>query len=106
MSPSIRPTFAPQRCKPTARFTATVILPTPPLPAPTAMTFFTCGSDVALRGRRSPRVLAVRSSFTFAAPMLCSAARHVPLDHLLQRAGGRRELDRDLNVVAVQSERP
>ena len=27
-----------------ARFTASVVLPTPPLPAPTAMTFFTPGS--------------------------------------------------------------
>ena len=39
----------------TARFTATVLLPTPPLPAPTRMMFFTPGSSrVALRRRRAP----------------------------------------------------
>src|SRR4051794_39813649 len=44
MSPSIRPTCEPRRARPTARLAATVLLPTPPLPAPTAITFFTCGS--------------------------------------------------------------
>jgi hypothetical protein len=41
MSPSMMPTRLPQRANATARFTATVVFPTPPLPAPTAMTFFT-----------------------------------------------------------------
>ncbi len=38
------PTRAPSFERATARFTATVVLPTPPLPAPTAITFFTPGS--------------------------------------------------------------
>ncbi len=38
------PTRLPQRASDSARFTATVVLPTPPLPAPTAMTFFTPAS--------------------------------------------------------------
>src|SRR6478609_2507943 len=44
MSPSSTPTRAPIFDSATARFTATVVLPTPPLPAPTAITFFTPGS--------------------------------------------------------------
>src|SRR6478735_8773006 len=39
-SASSRPTLAPWRASASARFTATVDLPTPPLPAATAMTFF------------------------------------------------------------------
>ncbi len=38
------PTRLPHLASASARFTATVVLPTPPLPAPTAMTFFTPGS--------------------------------------------------------------
>ena len=41
MSPSIMPTRLPHLASAIARFTATVVLPTPPLPAPTAMMFFT-----------------------------------------------------------------
>src|SRR5918994_5267928 len=44
MSPSSTPTRAPSFDNATARFTDTVVLPTPPLPAPTAITFLTPGS--------------------------------------------------------------
>ena len=44
MSPSIIATRLPAWLSATARFTATVVLPTPPLPAPTAMMFFTPGT--------------------------------------------------------------
>src|SRR5688572_27763856 len=44
MSPSSTPTRAPFFDNATARLTATVVLPTPPLPAPTAITFLTPGS--------------------------------------------------------------
>ena len=44
MSPSRTPTRAPIFDSATARFTDTVVLPTPPLPAPTAITFLTPGS--------------------------------------------------------------
>src|SRR5215218_2705545 len=44
MSPSSTPTRAPSFDSATARFTDTVVLPTPPLPAPTAITFFTPGN--------------------------------------------------------------
>src|SRR5688500_3912920 len=44
MSPSSTPMRAPLFDNATARLTATVVLPTPPLPAPTAITFLTPGS--------------------------------------------------------------
>src|SRR5262245_10104445 len=43
MSASIRPTFLPAICSASARFAATVDLPTPPLPLATARTCFTPG---------------------------------------------------------------
>src|SRR6266540_2617603 len=43
MSASRIPTWAPSFASPTARFTAIVLLPTPPFPAPTRMMFFTPG---------------------------------------------------------------
>ena len=43
MSPSMMPTLLPHLASAIARLTATVVLPTPPLPAPTAMTFLTPG---------------------------------------------------------------
>ena len=56
-----------------ARFTATVDLPTPPLPAPTATTFFTCGR-APWRGPGAARVLAESSIFTCSAPAARRAA--------------------------------
>ncbi len=44
MSPSIIATRPPAWLSAIARFTATVVLPTPPLPAPTAMMFLTPGT--------------------------------------------------------------
>ena len=43
MSASIKPTFAPSFASATARFTATVLLPTPPFPLATAIVFLTPG---------------------------------------------------------------
>src|SRR5690348_12558291 len=39
----MRPVLWPSEARPTARFTETVVLPTPPLPEPTAIRFFTPG---------------------------------------------------------------
>src|SRR5580765_6467070 len=44
MSPSMMPTLPPHCDSASARLTATVVLPTPPLPAPTAMMFLTPGT--------------------------------------------------------------
>ena len=49
MSASSRPTLWPWRWSATARLTATVDLPTPPLPAPTAMMRFTPAARAAIR---------------------------------------------------------
>src|SRR5712692_8007775 len=47
MSPSSSPTTAPRRASAIAKFTATVVLPTPPLPLATAIRFFTPGMGAA-----------------------------------------------------------
>jgi hypothetical protein len=49
MSASSSPTLAPVWASATARLTAQVDLPTPPLPAPTAITFLTPGSWIVPR---------------------------------------------------------
>src|SRR5262245_54828032 len=78
MSPSSRPTFAPVRASAMARFAATVLFPTPPLPEPTAMTWPTPSS--ALRsadgsfGFRTRLVVVIATSVTPA--MRETAARH------------------------------
>ncbi len=45
MSASMMPTLLPHLASAIARLTATVVLPTPPLPAPTAMMFLTPGTS-------------------------------------------------------------
>src|SRR5919109_571318 len=59
MSASRRPTLAPDSCSDAARLTATVDLPTPPLPEPTAMTCFTPGIAGSRRPLKAARTLAV-----------------------------------------------
>src|ERR1019366_4258329 len=65
-SASIRPTLWPSAARPTARLTATVVLPTPPFPDPTAIRFLTPGigslgnwpgwlGDIVLWGNRRLR---------------------------------------------------
>ena len=69
MSPSSTPTRAPIFASASARFTDTVVLPTPPLPAPTAITFFTPGSGGwPLAGCEAERTLEVISTDTSATP--------------------------------------
>jgi hypothetical protein len=63
------PTRPPQRASASARFTATVVLPTPPLPAPTAMMFFTPGSGGRpISGADTERTLAVMRTSTAVTP--------------------------------------
>ena len=78
MSASRSPTAAPAWASATARLTLTVLLPTPPLPDATAMTFLTPGSSCsACRGwaRRTiaPQVMSTRST-----PIAPSTARVFP----------------------------
>ena len=70
MSPSMMPTRLPAFASAIARFTATVVLPTPPLPAPTAMTFFTPGTGARPPSPPMPaaRTLAVMLTLTPVTP--------------------------------------
>ena len=103
MSPSSNPTRLPRSASATARFTATVVFPTPPLPAPTAMTFFAPGTAT-----RVPSGM----------PADRTDGRHLDLDvrhaghlqdggtrliaHLvLHRARRRRQLDRESHPAAL-----
>src|SRR4029079_2671251 len=111
MSASSRPPAAPAWANATARLTLTVLLPTPPLPDATARMFFTPGtscSDWRGWGRRPLRRhvvlllgLARLGATDHRAPVDVDAGRpdraergmRRALDLVLQRAGGRRELD-------------
>ena len=91
----------------TARFTATVLLPTPPLPAPTRMMFFTPGSIAGLAWRpaahlRAPR----RCSSAFTPGDGLERGLGVGLDLPLQRAGGRGELDGERRPCRRRRGRP
>ncbi len=69
MSPSRMPTRLPHLASASARLTATVVLPTPPLPAPTAITFFTPGSGGRpVSGADADRTFAVICTLTSVTP--------------------------------------
>src|SRR3989454_3767387 len=73
-SASRSPTFAPCRTRPTARLTATVVLPTPPLPLLTAMAFLTVGMRLSLSCERPCCTVAVKSTSTFVTPGIAPTA--------------------------------
>ena len=69
MSPSITATRLPNWLSAIARLTATVVFPTPPLPAPTAMMFLTPGTAaLAPSGDTAARTCAVISIATLVTP--------------------------------------
>ena len=68
MSASSRPTFAPSRARLTARFTATVDLPTPPLPDATAIVLRTPGIRSAAGPPKLRFTLLAQSTRTRLAP--------------------------------------
>ena len=74
MSASSKPTEAPALARATARLTLTVVLPTPPLPEPTAMMFFTPGSSCGPAGVVARRTAEVHVKSIFSAPIGRSAA--------------------------------
>ena len=80
-----------------ARLTATVVLPTPPLPAPTAMTFFTPGiGDRAPSPPTASRTRALICTSTAATPGTCMHRGARLIAHLiLHRTRRRRQLDRE-----------
>ena len=96
MSPSRMPTRLPQRASDSARLTATVVLPTPPLPAPTAITFFTPGSGGRpVSGADADRTLAVSCTCTSATPQRAHRGGGLIAHLILDRTGRRRQLDRE-----------
>jgi hypothetical protein len=76
MSPSSSPVRDPMRARATARLTATVDLPTPPLPAPMASTCFTSGRGLCASGSPWPALRTSAENSTVTAPTLvpCSSA--------------------------------
>src|SRR5512142_2430776 len=87
MSASRMPTFAPSCPSATARFRATVLLPTPPFPAPTSTMFFTPGVRAASATPRAPR-----------GPL------DVLPDGLAERTGGSRELHLEANGSVLHAQ--
>ena len=81
MSPSMIPTRLPHFASAIARLTATVVFPTPPLPAPTAMMFLTPSTGARPASGRRDRA---------------NARRHLDIDR--RDAGQRR--DRRVRLVA------
>jgi hypothetical protein len=62
------PTLAPSAASASARLTVVVLLPTPPLPDATAMTFFTLGSSCTPRCTACAMILLDRLTLTFSTP--------------------------------------
>ncbi len=95
------PTRAPILDKAMARFTATVVLPTPPLPAPTAITFFTPGSGgLPCSGAVADRTLTLSAISTSMTPAT-RGRRGARLgdDPIASRGGVRRQLETEASRV-------
>ena len=101
MSASSMPTVAPSAASASARLTAVVDLPTPPLPEATAMMFLMPGNQLhaALHGvRHDLRGNAARVAL--AAPAALSACDDLAADRLELALAGIAELDVERDVVA------
>ena len=68
MSASRMPTLAPSAASASARLTAVVLLPTPPLPEATATMFFTFGINCTPRCTACAMILVCRLTLTFSMP--------------------------------------
>ena len=106
MSASSRPTAAPARASATARLTLTVLLPTPPLPDATAITFLTPGQDLLGRARRGAADRGAPVDREARDAHRVERAADLGLDLVLERAGRRGELDRERHVGAVDDDVP
>ncbi len=106
MSPSMIPTRLPHFASAIARFTATVVLPTPPLPAPTAMTFFTPSTGARPAIGRRHGAHAGRHFDVHRGDARQRRHRGVCLiAHLiLHRARRRRQLDAERHAAAVNAQ--
>ncbi len=68
------PTLAPSAAKASARLTAVVLLPTPPLPEATATMFFTLGSSCTPRCTACATIFELMLTLTFSTPATPRAA--------------------------------
>src|SRR5215472_747004 len=104
MSASSRPTLAPDCCSAAARFTATVDLPTPPLPLATAIVCLTPGSVSDAGWRMKPgRTLAVMRTSTRDTPgSEPTAASAWPLNR--SRTGQAGVVSSNVNATSPRSE--
>ena len=103
MSPSSSATRLPSLASATARLTAIVVLPTPPLPAPTAMMFLTPSTGVRpSSGRPTARTCAVISTATDETPGIAETTRPglIP-QQILHGTRRRRELDDERDCAAL-----
>src|SRR3977135_906515 len=105
MSASMMPTLPPHLASAIAMLTATVVFPTPPLPAPTAMTFLTPGTD--WRGPPAPPTPASPASRRAPALAHRAAPAHprprgprLLANLLLHRPRRRSQLDRERHLPA------
>ncbi|MCY1560842.1 hypothetical protein D9M68_980280 [compost metagenome] len=74
MSASRMPTWAPSAASASARLTAVVLLPTPPLPEATAMMFFTLGRSCTPRCTACAVIFMLMLTETFSTPGTSLAA--------------------------------
>ena len=103
MSPSMMPTLLPHCDSASARLTATVVLPTPPLPAPTAMMFLTPGT-AARPAAGSDRFADARAHLHVDgghARQLHHGGARLIAHLVLHRTRRRRQLDRERDAAAV-----
>jgi len=102
-SASSRPTLAPWRASASARLTATVDLPTPPLPAATATTFLGPLSTALSLGAGTNAVTTSGITVTRLAPsaLIACSSLDDELAALGQRIGVGRHVDPDQRVVAL-----
>ena len=75
MSASSRPTRAPSAASASAMFTAVVLLPTPPLPEATAITFFTFGETLVPACARCASILVSNWILSGMPAAFCSRSR-------------------------------
>src|SRR4029077_19759680 len=111
MSASRIPTDAPSASNASARLTAVVDLPTPPLPEATAMMFLMPGTSLTPRCTACGTTREFTVTDTAAAAGRCGARaglrerlRHLPADRLVLALAGIAELDLERRVVAGELE--
>ena len=99
------PTLAPSAASASARLTAVVLLPTPPLPEATAMMFLTLGSSCTPRCTACAMIFVATLTLTLSTPATPARRRDQRLAQRRDLALGRiAELDVEGDVAAVDAQ--